>query len=69
MDKFSGFFGGEVRLGIYFDGEKTYPVTGFSISGNMNEKKGQLVFSKEEISTPSGYEGPKYILVPGMDIA
>lgn len=69
MDSFSGFFGGEVRLGIYFDGEKTYPVTGFSISGNIKEKRGELIFSKEEISTSSGYEGPKYILVPGMDIA
>lgn len=69
MDKFSGFFGGEVRLGIYFDGEKTYPVTGFSISGNMNKKRCELVLSKEGISTSSGYEGPKYILVPGMDIA
>ena len=69
MDSFSGFFGGEVRLGIYFDGEKTYPVTGFSISGNINEKKCELILSKEEISTSSGYEGPKYILVPGMDIA
>ena len=69
MDSFSGFFGGEVRLGIYFDGEKTYPVTGFSISGNINEKKCELTLSKEQISTSGGYEGPKYILVPGMDIA
>ena len=69
MDSFSGFFGGEVRLGIYFDGKKTYPVTGFSISGNINEKKCELTLSKEQISTSSGYEGPKYILVPGMDIA
>jgi predicted Zn-dependent protease len=69
MDSFSGFFGGEVRLGIYFDGEKTYPVTGFSISGNIKEKRAELTLSKESISTSSGYEGPKYILVPGMDIA
>ena len=60
MDSFSGFFGGEVRLGIYFDGEKTYPVTGFSISGNIKEKRSELTLSKEEISTSSGYEGPKY---------
>ena len=68
MDSFSGFFGGEVRLGIYFDGEKTYPVTGFSISGNIKEKRANLTLSKEEISTSFGYEGPKYILIPGMDI-
>lgn len=68
MDSFSGFFGGEVRLGIYFDGEKSYPVTGFSISGNIKVKRSELILSKEEISTSFGYEGPKYILVPGMDI-
>lgn len=69
VDIFSGFFGGEVRLGIYFDGEKTYPVTGFSISGNIKEKRCELILSKEEISTSSGYEGPKYIKIAGMDIA
>ena len=69
MDSFSGFFGGEVRLGIYFDGTNTYPVTGFSISGNIKEKRSELTLSKEQISTSSGYEGPKYILVKGMDIA
>ena len=69
MDSISGFFGGEVRLGIYFDGTNTYPVTGFSISGNIKEKRSELTLSKEQISTSSGYEGPKYILVKGMDIA
>ena len=69
MDSFSGFFGGEVRLGIYFDGQNAYPVTGFSISGNIFEKRGVLTLSKEQISSSIGYEGPKYIFVPQMDIA
>ena len=39
MDNDSGFCGGEVRLGLYFDGEKIIPVSGFSISGDMNVMK------------------------------
>ena len=35
LDSFSGFYGGEVRLALYFDGKKLTPVSGFSISGNL----------------------------------
>lgn len=67
MERMSGFFGGEVRLGFYFDGEKEIPVTGFTISGNMHNLKGDIVYSKEE-ATYSDYHGPKYLLIPGMNI-
>lgn len=67
-DPYSGFFGGEVRLGYYFDGEKSYPVTGFAISGNLHELKGTLVFSKE-IETLPGYKVPKAVEIKGMKIA
>ena len=36
---------------------------------HIKEKRSELTLSKEQISTSSGYEGPKYILVKGMDIA
>ena len=68
VDHYSGFFGGEVRLGYYFDGEKTYPVTGFAISGNIHNLKGSLVFSKE-IETKVRYKGPKAVEIKGMKIA
>ena len=75
-DRSSGYFGGEVRLGFYFDGEKEIPVTGFSIAGSLHELKGNLVLSKEETYESSGdaffgasgYVGPKYIEVEGMNI-
>ena len=63
----SGFFGGEVRLGFYFDGEKEIPVTGFSIAGNIHESKKNTVFSKE-IQVKSRYVGPKYLEFKDMTI-
>ena len=68
LDSNTGFFGGEVRLGFYFDGKKEIPVTGFSISGNINELKKELYLSKETVNLPN-YHGPKYILIKGMKIA
>lgn len=64
----SGFFGGEVRLGYYFDGEKVIPVTNFQVSGNLHELKGKLVLSKE-VETMTGYKGPKALEIKGMIIA
>ncbi len=60
MDPFTGFFGGEVRLGYYFDGEKKVPVTGFAISGNIEAIKEQVTMSKE-LKASGNYEGPAYI--------
>ena len=68
VDLNSGYFGGEVRLGFYFDGEKEIPVTGFSISGDLKKEAAGLTLSKEEVTLPS-YHGPKYMLVKGMTIA
>lgn len=67
LDLDSGFIGGEVRLGFYFDGQKEIPVTGFSISGDFHQLKGQMVFSKETTTRPN-YHGPKFIQIKGMHI-
>lgn len=61
----SGYLGGEVRLGYYFDGEKEIPVTGFSISGNVRELGAKLRLSKESVKQDC-YSGPKYVELPGM---
>lgn len=66
-DSNSGFFGGEVRLGFYFDGEKEIPVTGFSIAGNINDAKGKTILSKE-IQITSNYVGPKYLEIKDVAI-
>lgn len=67
LDDYSGYYGGEIRLAYYFDGLNTYPVTGFSISGNLKEDFTKIRLSKE-IDTFSNYKGPKYLLVPNMSI-
>lgn len=67
MERVSGMFGGEVRLGFYFDGEKEVPVTGFTIMGVLHNLRGNMIYSKEE-ATYSDYHGPRYILIPGMKI-
>ena len=67
IDPFSGFIGGEVRLGYYFDGEKEVPVTGFSIQVDYNKAKNAFLSSKEKVTLPS-YDGPKYVLLPDAKI-
>lgn len=67
LDPDSGFIGGEVRLGFYFDGKVEVPVTGFSVSGNIHEIKKELTFSSETNTRPH-YHGPKYVLLKKMQI-
>lgn len=43
----TGDFAGEIRLGYYFDGEKTTPITQGSISGNVKVNEPTMVLSKE----------------------
>ena len=47
MDPIVGNFGGEIRLGYYFDGNTVVPVTGGSITCNMNAVLKHVYFSKE----------------------
>ena len=67
IERNSGYFGGEVRLGFYFDGEKEIPVTGFAVSGNIRELGGKMVYSTETV-TLENYHGPRYLEIPGMEI-
>lgn len=47
VDSLTGDFAGEIRLGWYSDGNRIIPVTGGSISGNINEVHGEMYLSKE----------------------
>lgn len=57
MDPLTGYFGGEIRLAFYSDGEKEIPVTGGSISGSIPDVEANLHLSKE-MQTEKGYHGP-----------
>ena len=67
-DPMTGFFGGEFRLGIYFDGEKKTPVTLGSISGNIKKVQSQLYLSKE-LTKSNNFIGPKLIKINNISIA
>ncbi len=68
MDPLTGNFGGEIRLGIYFDGITEIPVTLGSISGLAKAVEGDMLFSKEQQKLNS-FIGPKYIKLNNVSIA
>jgi len=67
-DPVTGDFGSEIRLGFYFDGEKTVPVTGGSISGNMAAVQDTLRMSAEERQY-NHYRGPATVCIRGASIS
>ena len=67
-DAVTGDFGSEIRLGFYFDGEKTVPVTGGSISGNIATVQDTMRMSTEERQYDH-YRGPATICIRGASIA
>lgn len=68
VDPLTGYFCGEIRLARYFDGEKITPVTGGSISGNINELQDELYLSKE-LQKDNDFEGPRVIKLLNATIA
>lgn len=67
-DPMTGNFGGEFRLGIYYDGNKEIPVTLGSISANIKETQGNMYLSKE-IVKDDDFIGPKLIKFDNLRIA
>jgi len=67
VDSFANYIGGEVRLGLYFDGKNTYPISGFSFSANLQDALNNLVLSKD-VSKINNYEGPKYCLLNKVEV-
>lgn len=68
MDEITGDFGGEIRLGWYFDGKEKYPITGGSITGNINKVQEELYLSRE-IQRTKRYEGPKAIKLKNVTVS
>ena len=68
MDPLTGDFGGEIRLGWYFDGEVTKPITGGSISGNIKEVENEMYFSSE-VQKINNFKGPRTIELHNTSIA
>ncbi|MDD3225661.1 MAG: TldD/PmbA family protein [Clostridium sp.] len=68
IDPVTGNFGGEIRLGWYFDGKTTIPVTGGSLSGNIKDIHSNMYLSKE-LQSQDGFVGPEAIEMFDMTIA
>lgn len=68
MDPMTGDFGGEIRLGWYFDGENTVPITSGSISGNIKEVEKEMYFSSETQKL-NNFLGPKTIELSNVSLA
>ena len=66
-DLMNNFFGGEVRLGYYFDGEKEIPVTGFSIQGDFLAALKTMRLSKQTM-TLENYQGPRFLYIPDVKV-
>ena len=67
LDLYNDYIGGEIRLAYYFDGEKTVPVTGISMSGKLSQALSSLRLSNSPV-TDGSYEGPSLLLMPGVAI-
>ena len=67
LEELSGYWGGEVRLARYFDGNKYIPLTSFSISGSIYEDYKNIKFSKEQDISAS-YKGPKYLIFDNIKL-
>lgn len=67
IDIVTGFFGGELRLGILHDGENQYPITGCTINGNVHQ-----VLENMKLSASGqkflGYNGPKSITFNNISV-
>ncbi|MBQ4234474.1 MAG: hypothetical protein II700_06220 [Firmicutes bacterium] len=68
MDAFTGHFGGEIRLAYLYTDEGVKILTGGSINGNLSEKQGNLLFSKERYDTMD-YTGPFAVRIEGVEVA
>ncbi len=67
VDETTGDFGGEIRLGWYFDGTSRTPVTGGSVTGNLKDLT-SIKLSKDT-QLEGDYFGPHSICVEGFRIS
>ena len=67
VDLFNDYIGGEIRLAIYRDGQKSIPVTGISITGSVKQILSSIRLSSE-LSTCDGYTGPAKAILENMRI-
>ena len=68
VDEITGDFGGEIRLGWYFNGKERIPVCGGSITGNIIDVQDDIYLSKE-VQEYHGFVGPKTVKLKNVTVA
>ena len=64
---YNDYIGGEIRLAYYFDGEKTTPITGITMSAKLSDVLSTLRLSKET-DVSGAYEGPVKALLKNVSV-
>lgn len=67
VDLYNDYIGGEIRLAYYFDGEKTVPITGISMSAKVSDVFSALKLSDTAVVSGS-YQGPEKLLMKNVTI-
>lgn len=67
VDLYNDYIGGEIRLAYYYDGEKTTPVTGVSMSAKLSDVLSSLRLSKKT-DVCRNYKGPVKLLMKGVSV-
>ena len=67
LDLYNDYIGGEIRLAYYFDGEKTVPVTGISMSAKLSEVLASLRLTDDTV-VQGAYEGPSRLLMKNVSV-
>ena len=67
VDSFNDYIGGEIRLAYYWDGEKTIPLTGISITGSLKQVLSSIRLSAQS-AMEDGYCGPDKAILKDMKI-
>ena len=67
VDPYNDYIGGEIRLAYYFDGEKTVPVTGITMSARLSEVLSSLRLS-EKTARSGAYFGPEKLLMKDVSV-
>ena len=67
VDLYNDYIGGEIRLAYYFDGEKTVPVTGITMSARLSEALRHMRLS-DRVTQYGPYQGPDRLLMRGVTV-
>jgi predicted Zn-dependent protease len=67
VDPDSGDFGGEIRLGYWFDGKERKAVSGGSVTGSLFENRGGIRLSRETLLS-GRMQGPEALLLPLVSV-